>query len=118
MERSWGMSENEEMFYIISIKWTVGEQLCFWRPNAQGYTNSLDEAGKYPKSKVYANERYYNNGYGSLAVPCETIHEKFRKRHIVIWNSDEMAILQKPFKQEVKEQEIPLQLFTKGGDNE
>ena len=113
------MESNEEMFYIISLKWTVGDRLCFWRPKNTGYTDSVDEAGKYTKSEVYASEKYYNNGYDTIAISCDTIHSKFTIRQTVIWNSFEMEQLKKPFQKKLKEKVKPLQIeFQKGGKYE
>ena len=41
------MSKEAKQFYIISHKQIWGDDAVWWRPNRQGYTSRLDEAGKY-----------------------------------------------------------------------
>ena len=37
----------EDKYFILSIKWSRESILTWWRPDAMGYTMSLDDAGVY-----------------------------------------------------------------------
>lgn len=61
-------------FYILSMKWTRGgDSLTWWAPNNNGYTIVLEHAGRYTEEQVAGNPDYYNNGYNTLAVPCDAV---------------------------------------------
>lgn len=52
-------------FYILSLKWSQGDMLTWWRPNSSGYTWFLHEAGVY--SEVEARARSWERE--AIAVP-------------------------------------------------
>ncbi|MDO9020516.1 MAG: hypothetical protein Q8S73_36665 [Deltaproteobacteria bacterium] len=43
-----------EGFYILSLKWSRGESLVWWRPGAAGYTLRLDDAGVFTADEADA----------------------------------------------------------------
>jgi hypothetical protein len=57
-------------FFILSLKWTRGSPVTWWRPGAAGYTTDLQNAGRYSRQQVEANREYYDNKTDTLAVPC------------------------------------------------
>ncbi len=59
---------NNHEYYVVSLKHTSGDRICFWRPNDAGYTEILSDAGKYSKEQIEDNQSYYNNGEASIAV--------------------------------------------------
>jgi hypothetical protein len=54
-------------FYILSLKWSSGDMLTWYRANAQGYTLFLDDAGVYTEEKA----RRHSYGRETIAVPVE-----------------------------------------------
>jgi hypothetical protein len=56
-------------YIIISLKHGTGVKPCFWKANDAGYTNYPFNAGIYDEEQVKARPDYYNNGYGSVAIP-------------------------------------------------
>jgi hypothetical protein len=60
-------------FYILSLKWTRGDVLMWWRPKNSGYTVFLESAGKYTAEQVAADPAYYNDGVDTAAVPAATV---------------------------------------------
>jgi hypothetical protein len=59
-----------EEFFILSMERTADGKMCvWWRPNANGYTTSISEAGRY--SRVDAL-RHSDPPY-HLAVPCNAV---------------------------------------------
>jgi hypothetical protein len=63
----------EKSYYIVSLKWTRGDMITFWRPDNSGYTWALNSAGIYTQAEIDAHPSYYNDGVGTLAVPTEII---------------------------------------------
>jgi hypothetical protein len=61
------------MYYILSLKWSSGHILTWWQPDRNGYTFSLDEAGRYTAAEVEADRKYYDDGVETKAVPCEVV---------------------------------------------
>lgn len=45
--------EDKKKYYIVSNKHTEGWTRTFWRPNDNGYTINLNEAGLYDLGKRY-----------------------------------------------------------------
>lgn len=62
-------------YYILSVSHTykVDSHILLWAANNKGYTFVVEEAGKYSEEKVLESLEYYNNGRGTLAVPCEIV---------------------------------------------
>lgn len=46
------INEEGRCFYILDARSVVGNCAVWWRPNAQGYTCNLDEAGLYTESQA------------------------------------------------------------------
>lgn len=44
----------EQLFHILDTRQVVGNCAMWWRPNGQGYTCDLNDAGKYTRSEVSA----------------------------------------------------------------
>ena len=53
---------NDHRYIIVSLKYGENGILCFWRPNNAGYTNDLQQAGRYSEEEVRADLSYYHNG--------------------------------------------------------
>ena len=72
-----------EEYFILSLKWTRGADrsigkrsdpyVTFWGPDNGGYRWALSEAGRYTADQVSANLSYYDNGFDTLAVPCDVV---------------------------------------------
>jgi hypothetical protein len=60
-------------YIIISLKHTSNDTLAFWRANDHGYTTNPFLAGHYSEEQVKSDPEYYNDGYGSIAVPLSDI---------------------------------------------
>lgn len=60
-----------DVFYILSLDHTSGGVVTWWRPDNQGYTTDLNQAGRYTRRQVEAARSYYDNGDQTMAVPCE-----------------------------------------------
>lgn len=67
-------------FFIMSIKWTRGERVTWWRPDNAGYTDDLMQAGRYPRAEVEKASSYYDNKWSTLAIPCEAALKASRTR--------------------------------------
>ncbi len=61
---------DSEWFYILSLKWTR-EVPTWWGPNDGGYVWALEDAGRYSRQQVEANQSYYNDGIDTMAIPVE-----------------------------------------------
>ena len=64
------------MYYILSLKWSVGDLFVWWQSNNSGYTSNLEKAGKYSREQVGEKPDYYDNGKDTLAVPCELVEKE------------------------------------------
>jgi len=51
---------DNDMYVVISYKWTVGAHLTFWGPNNCGYTQDFEKAGRYTEDQIRASFSYYN----------------------------------------------------------
>lgn len=60
-----------EEFYILSLKYSKGDNIVWWGPDDGGYTVVLDRAGKYSREQVEGHRSYYDDREDTLAVPCE-----------------------------------------------
>ena len=63
----------EPLFYILSLKHTRPREyaLTWWRLDDKGFTDDLDTAVKHTLAEISHLDNHYNNGAGTLAVPCE-----------------------------------------------
>lgn len=68
-------------YYILSVKWSNGDNLVWWRPDDKGYTSFLEDAGIYTQDQVLGNLEHYNNGHSTLAIPV--IHADVHRKTIV-----------------------------------
>ncbi len=60
-------------YFILSLKWSKGDTLVWWRPNSAGYTTCLEAAGLYCRKGIDEKSWYYNNGESTLAVPEDVV---------------------------------------------
>lgn len=73
---------DDDLYVVISYKWTSGEFLTFWGPNDSGYTEDFNRAGRYTEEQIRKNFKYYNNYYENdligRAVKVSEIKERFK----------------------------------------
>ncbi len=74
--------ENQEQYYVVSLKHSSGGILTFWREGNAGYTTDLQQAGLYPKSVILENLRYYHDG-DNIAVSASKLKDEFKVRTTV-----------------------------------
>ncbi|WP_234734533.1 hypothetical protein [Tellurirhabdus bombi] len=74
---------SEQMYFIISYRYSDNGRMMFWRPRNADYTTNLLEAGQYSEEVVRANMSYYHTGECSVAVPVEEIYERYQIRQEV-----------------------------------
>lgn len=57
-------------FLILSITWsgTARGEIVWWRPEAQGYTTEITQAGRFTAQQIVEHPDYYNNGRTTLAI--------------------------------------------------
>ena len=69
---------SSQMYYIFSVKWTKdgGEVATWWRADSNGYCFRMDGAGKYTQEQIDEHPDHYNNGYSTVAIPCEVVDER------------------------------------------
>ena len=60
-------------YYILSLKWTRGDQVTWWGPDNIGYVRNLEQAGVYTEDQVRARPDYYDNRDSTVAVPVEAV---------------------------------------------
>jgi hypothetical protein len=67
-----------QLYYIFSIKWTKpGDFMAtWWREDDSGYCHRLDWAGKYMQEQIDEKPDYYNDGYATVAIPCEEVDKR------------------------------------------
>jgi hypothetical protein len=63
--------EPEQELFYIRTRGFIGNGIVWWRPNSQGYTSDLKQAGKYPRAFAY-NVCKSTHG-GNLAYLCQKI---------------------------------------------
>lgn len=80
-------------FFILSLKWTRGSPVTWWRPANAGYTTDLLQAGRYSRSAVLAEPDYYDNKDSTLAVPCEAVLQMVTTRVFLELGRDGMKLL-------------------------
>lgn len=73
MTRRGGEVGAQDEFFILSLKWTRGSPVTWWRPKNVGYTTDLLQAGRYSRAAVLAEPDYYDNKSSTLAVPCDAV---------------------------------------------
>ena len=74
------MMSVEKKYIVISLKHGHQGLLCFWRPNSRGYTNNLNEAGRYSEDEIKNHLNYYHDGVDNIAVEEEKLLIDFRQR--------------------------------------
>lgn len=70
-------------FYVMSLKWTSGENITWWGPDNAGYVTDLARAGVYTAEQIAAHPDYYDSGRrddGTLAIPVKAA-ERFVKTY-------------------------------------
>ena len=80
-------------YYVISLKWTRADNICFWRPDNAGYTEYLDEAGIYTEEQINGAKTYYCNAIDTVAVEKEQIAGLFTAHTICKRNSLSLDLL-------------------------
>lgn len=58
----------DDKFYILSLKWSQGDLMTWWRPENKGYTCCVGSAGIYTRAQIEAHPSYYDNRFDTLAV--------------------------------------------------
>lgn len=78
--------------YILCLKGgPFGDMMTWWAPNNNGYTISLDQAGRYSAEKVASHPSYYDDGVNTKAIPCHLAEEAahrivpFRSQLVLDW---------------------------------
>lgn len=67
------MSSPTDGFHILSLREAPGRRLLWWAPKNNGYTTGLAGAGIYTDAEVVGEERYYNGGYHTVAIPVAAV---------------------------------------------
>jgi hypothetical protein len=74
----------EKQYYLLSWKWTRGDFCLWWKADSQGYTLTLDQAGKYSEDAAFSIMRSSHND--ALAVAVEEAdalaHRTVAREHI------------------------------------
>ena len=102
-------SHDEEGYFILSLKYSDGADLTWWKPNDRGYTKYIEDAGIYPPQLVEGNPRYYDNGVTTLAIPAPVV--SVLRKTVVRANADTW----KNFEQYMSKH---IQQVVKGSDEE
>lgn len=77
-----------QKFRILSCKYSRGSYLVWWRDQAHGYTEWLDEAGVFTKEKA---ESHCRGSHGdAVPVPCERV---FTTHQVVPLDADKVGDL-------------------------
>jgi len=77
------MFEGKE-YLIMSKKWTKGDGIvAWWRPNGAGYTNDLQQAGRYDEAEAKSISETSHGD--NVAVPMEMVLVLY-SRHTVDLN--------------------------------
>lgn len=62
-------------YYILSLKWSNGKEIyAWWRPDNNGYTSDLNQAGIYTEEQINKRTLYYKNT-GTVPVEKEIVHK-------------------------------------------
>lgn len=78
--------EKEEpgTFLLLSLKHSRGELLTWWRPNASGYCQRLDWAGRYTEEEALL----HHDGDRTVAVPVEEVVDCAHATTVVRFTSE------------------------------
>ena len=75
------------MFYILSLQKPIRSDPRYanwWKFNGEGYTNSVDGAGRFRKGEIDSNPDWMDNKHDTLAIPVEVVNELATKS----WNKE------------------------------
>lgn len=63
----------EREYFVLSVNHTdrSNPYIVLWAADDSGYRGRVESAGRYSESQVMAQLGYYNNGYDTVAVPCD-----------------------------------------------
>lgn len=63
----------EREFFVLSVRHTQRHSpyITLWVADNSGYCGRVESAGRYTESQIKAHLAYYNNGYDTVAVPCD-----------------------------------------------
>ncbi|OPX57046.1 hypothetical protein SAMN02745127_02094 [Oceanospirillum multiglobuliferum] len=69
------LAVSETDYLIVSLEHTCIHSACvaFLRPEHQGVTFNLDEAGRYSEARVNADLEYYDNGRRHMAILASAV---------------------------------------------
>lgn len=65
---------NDE-FLILSLKWTTGDVMVWYRPECKGYTSQIELAGRFSAEEISSSPAYYDNRDSTMAVPLSAAIE-------------------------------------------
>lgn len=63
----------DRQYFVLSIRHTTRSKpyIILWAENDAGYRGRIETAGRYTEQQVMARLHYYNNGWDTVAVPCD-----------------------------------------------
>ncbi|KAB8312262.1 hypothetical protein EH228_08760 [Erwinia endophytica] len=66
---------NEREYFVISVNHNQRSDryIILWAANDCGYVGRIENAGRYPESRIRSKLGYYNCGRCAVAVPCDVI---------------------------------------------
>lgn len=72
-------------YYLLSLKWSKGDDYVWWGSNNSGYTADINKAGIYTEEQINKNPLYYCNK-STMPIPCKLL-ENAVKRTVVVADS-------------------------------
>lgn len=76
-------------FYLLSLKWSRGNFLTWWRPNSAGYCWDLDSAGLYEEAEAKQIEEAGHRS--SVAIP-QDVAERYTSRVVEDCHLEKLGI--------------------------
>ena len=75
-------------FYVLALRLSNATYWRWWRPRNSGYTDDLDQAGRYSERDIREAPDYYNDGVQTRAIPCEVVDAMKTSRVLYMHNDD------------------------------